>query len=175
VAAAEHAKIAPEPSIAAADLAAAESEISGYLTGDGDEDPYVLHADLQTTMQSQVGIFRDETGLSSAIDGLEALKTRAQRLRAREQVRQFNPGWHLCADVRNLLVCAEAIARSALERAESRGAHSRIDYPEQSPEWGTRNLVVSRMGDDMSVEPRSLVHAPGLDELVETRRTKDAH
>jgi succinate dehydrogenase / fumarate reductase, flavoprotein subunit len=173
VAAAEHAKTAPPPAIEDADLAVAESEISGYLTGSGDEDPYLLHADLQTTMQSQVGIFRDASGLTAALDELEALKARARKLRARESVRQFNPGWHLCTDVRNLLVCAEAIARSALQRAESRGAHSRLDFPEQSPEWGARNLVVSRKDEGMSVEPHSLVVAPGLDELVETRRAKE--
>jgi succinate dehydrogenase flavoprotein subunit len=173
VAAAEHASTAPAPAVEDAEVAAAESQLSGYLTGSGNENPYVLHADLQATMKKHVGIFRDENGLAAAVGELEALKSRARNLRVPGTERRFNPGWHLCGDVRNLLVCAEAIARSALLRAESRGAHNRLDFPGQSPEWGGRNLVVSRAGETMSVEPRPLVDSPGLDQLVEARRAKE--
>jgi succinate dehydrogenase / fumarate reductase flavoprotein subunit len=173
IAAAEYASNAPAPAIEDGALAAAELELSSYLTGPGNEDPYALHADLQSTMQRQVGIFRDENGLAAAIAELDALKRRARNLRVHETERRFNPGWHLCGDVRNLLVCAEAIARSALLRAESRGAHNRLDFPEPSADWGAHNLVVSRKDEAMSVERQPIVASVGLDELVETRRAKD--
>jgi succinate dehydrogenase / fumarate reductase flavoprotein subunit len=159
--------------IDSAEVATAEAEMLGFLGGGGDEDPYELHQDLQRTMQSRVGIFRDESGLAAAVDEIEALKRRSRNLRVRETERRFNPGWHLCGDVRNMLVCAEAIARSALFRSESRGAHSRLDFPEPSDEWGAHNLVVCRKGEAMSVEQRALVTAGGLEPLVESRRVHE--
>jgi len=170
-AAAGHATSAPAPAVDADEIATAEAEITGYLAGDGDVDPYDLHAELRRTMQSHVGIFRDEAGLAAAVDEIEALKQRARRMRVLETERRFNPGWHLCVDVRNLLVCAEAIARAALTRTESRGAHSRLDFPEPSEDWVLRNLVEVRNGETMSVEERPLVTVEGLEPLVSARRT----
>ena len=172
-AAVEGARSAPAPVIDDAQVAAAEAELTGYLTGSGTEDPYALHAELQHTMQTEVGIFREAERLSSAVDEIEAFKLRARNLRVSEPERRFNPGWNLCSDVRNLLVCAEAITRAALLRAESRGAHNRLDFPTPVDDWGARNLVVSKQGETMSVEERSIVTAAGLDALVETRREKD--
>jgi succinate dehydrogenase / fumarate reductase flavoprotein subunit len=173
VAAAAFAREAPAAVIDHAEVAAAAAEMTGYLTGDGSEDPYELHSDLQRTMQTHVGIFRDEAGLTAAVDEIEALKLRARRLGLREPERAYNPGWHLCHDVRNMLVCAESVARSAAMRRETRGAHSRLDYPEPSPEWGARNLVVQRKGDAMSVEPRDIVTASHLAPLAEARRSRE--
>ncbi len=172
-AAVDDARSAPAPAIDDAEVTAAEAELIGYLTGSGDEDPYALHTELQRTLQSQVGIFRDADSLGAAVAEIGALKRRARNLRVAAPERRFNPGWNLCSDVRNLLVCAEAITRSALVRAESRGAHNRLDFPVPVADWGAQNLVVSRQGDAMSVEPRALVSAPGLQPLVETRRAKD--
>jgi len=173
VAAAEFASSAPAAVVDPGEVAAAEREMTAYLTGSGDEDPYMLHADLQQTMQSHVGIFRDEAGLAAAVDEIEALKARARNLRVSEGERRFNPGWHTCADVRNLLVCAEAIARCALARAESRGAHSRLDYPDPSDDWAMHNLAAVRKDGGMSVERRSIVTADELEPLVETRRSRE--
>ena len=124
-------------------------------------------------MQSHVGIFRDQTGLAAAVAEIEALKQRARNLRVQATERRFNTGWHLCADVRNLLVCAEAIARSALIRTESRGAHSRLDFPEPSEEWAVHNLVAARNGEAMSVEQRPLVTVKELEPLVDTRKSQE--
>ena len=58
----------------------------------------------------------------------------------------FNPGWHLCADLKSMLTVSEAVARSALARRESRGAHSRLDYPDFDAQWGKQNNIISRAG-----------------------------
>ena len=172
-AAVEYATGAAAAVIDADEAAAAEAEMTGYLGGKGDVDPYELLADLRRTMQSHVGIFRDQAGLAAAVAEIEVLKERARNLSVQATERRFNTGWHLCADVRNLLVCAEAIARSALTRTESRGAHSRLDFPEPSEEWAAHNLVAVRTGDSMSVEQRPLVTVKELEPLVESRRSQE--
>jgi succinate dehydrogenase / fumarate reductase flavoprotein subunit len=101
------------------------------------------------------------------------------RLRARaEDVRApggpaFNPAWNLCRDLRNLLVCAEAITRAALLRTESRGAHSRLDHPRYDEYWGAHNLVVRKTPEGMQVEPRPAVRVPELASLVEERMASE--
>ena len=172
-AAVEYATGAAAAVIDADEAAAAEAEMTGYLGGKGDVDPYELLADLRRTMQRHVGIFRDQAGLAAAVAEIEVLKERARNLSVQATERRFNTGWHLCADVRNLLVCAEAIARSALTRTESRGAHSRLDFPEPSEEWAAHNLVAVRTGDSMSVEQRPLVTVKELEPLVESRRSQE--
>jgi succinate dehydrogenase / fumarate reductase flavoprotein subunit len=95
-------------------------------------------------MQRLVGIFRLERDLQDAIAELAKLKARWPAVAVRGG-RTFNPGWNLVFELRNLLVVSEAITRSALQRTESRGAHSRIDHPEtDQPGWGGRNSVVRR-------------------------------
>jgi succinate dehydrogenase / fumarate reductase, flavoprotein subunit len=114
------------------------------------EDPNRLHADLQQTMSSLVGIFRTEADLRSALARIEGYRERWQAL-AVSGPRRFNPGWDLVFELRNMLVVSEAIARSALERTESRGAHSRLDHPEMRPEWDVVNVTVGRGEAGMEV------------------------
>ena len=84
--------------------------------------------------------------------------------------RRFNPGWDLVFELRNMLVVSEAIARSALERQESRGAHSRLDYMGQRDEWNVVNVATGRDGDVMKVERKPVVELPGeLAEYVEMK------
>jgi succinate dehydrogenase / fumarate reductase flavoprotein subunit len=154
------------------DVVDAASEMLAYLGRDG-EDPYELHEELQRTMQRHVGIFRDATGLATAVEALEELKERACRVGVRGTERRFNPGWHLCGDVQNLLVCAEAITRSALVREESRGAHSRLDFPDPSDEWGRYNLVECDEAGTMVVERRETVTVGQLEPLVERRKEQE--
>jgi len=73
----------------------------------------------------------------------------------------FNPGWHLCRDLKSMLTIAEAVTRSALARQESRGAHSRIDYPNYDPGWEKQNNVISRRGDAMELRQVPTMKMPG--------------
>jgi succinate dehydrogenase / fumarate reductase flavoprotein subunit len=128
------------------------------------EDPYALQQDLQDVMQRLVGIFRVESDLHDALAELARLKARWPGVAVRGG-RTFNPGWNLVFELRNLLVISEAITRSALQRTESRGAHSRIDHPETDQDgWGGRNSVVRRGADgSMEVTTTALPEMP--DEL----------
>jgi succinate dehydrogenase / fumarate reductase flavoprotein subunit len=114
--------------------------------GEGD-DPYQLQRDLQAVMDARVGIFRVESDLKEAIAELGRLNGRWPSLAVRGG-RVFNPGWNLVFELRNLLVVSEAIARLALQRTESRGAHSRLDFPGTDDKgWGHRNGVARRRPD----------------------------
>ena len=114
------------------------------------EDPNRLHAELQATMSSLVGIFRTESDLSTAIARLEGYKERWRGLGVTGP-RRFNPGWDLVFELRNMLAVSEAIARSALKRTESRGAHSRLDHVGMEPEWDVVNVAVGRRDGAMVV------------------------
>jgi succinate dehydrogenase / fumarate reductase flavoprotein subunit len=128
------------------------------------EDPNVLHAELQQTMSSLVGIFRVEADLERAIDRIEGYKERWSGLRVTGP-RRFNPAWDLVFELRNMLVVSEAIARSALERQESRGAHSRLDFVGAQEGWDQVNVAIARDGALMTVEQKPLVELP--DELAQ--------
>ena len=128
------------------------------------EDPNRLHEDLQATMSSLVGIFRVERDLQQAIDHIEGYKERWHGLRV-VGPRRFNPGWDLYFELRNMLTVSEAIARSALERTESRGAHSRLDFQGMRDQWDVVNVAAQRDGDTMSVRQTPIVELP--DELRE--------
>jgi len=104
------------------------------------ENPYTVHTDLQQVMSDLVGIIRRESEISEALRKLQGLRVRAENA-AVEGHRQFNPGWHLALDLRNMLDVSECIAKSALERHESRGGHTREDYPTMDPDWRGVNLV----------------------------------
>ncbi|HYL62844.1 MAG TPA: FAD-binding protein [Candidatus Methylomirabilis sp.] len=146
--AAQHAKETPAPSIDAAQIDEAERELLAPFSNKGIESPYAVHRDLQKTMQSLVGIFRAEADLKEAFAELEALKPRAAAASV-EGSRMFNPGWHMYRDLKSLLTVSEAVAISALARKESRGAHSRIDYPNYDPVWEKKHNVIVRDGGQM--------------------------
>jgi succinate dehydrogenase / fumarate reductase flavoprotein subunit len=114
------------------------------------ENPYAIQKDLQEVMQTLVGIIRTESELQAALTAIEELKQRAKTMTI-EGHRQYNPGWHLALDLRNMLLVAESIAKAALERQESRGGHTRDDFPKPDGEWGTKNLVVTLADDRESV------------------------
>src|SRR5262245_8997085 len=137
----------------------AEVELAAPLEpGDG-EDPYRLREQLQETMQSLVGIFRIEADLLEALDRIARIREAATRLRV-PGTRAFNPGWHLVFELRNLIDVSEAITRSALQRIESRGAHSRLDHPDTDPDWGRLNSVISREAGEMRVTTAPTAELP---------------
>ena len=109
---------------------------------EGGENPYTIQHDLQQSMNDLVGIIRTAAEMEQALERIEELKVRVANLSV-EGHRQYNPGWHLAIDLTNMLVVSECIAKAALEREESRGGHTRDDFPGPNAEWGTRNLVVT--------------------------------
>ncbi|HET9323569.1 MAG TPA: FAD-binding protein [Gaiellaceae bacterium] len=171
--AARHAAQTPPPEIDDQQVAEAADELNRFLDGPGSEDPYELQSELEETMQELVGIFRDADGLSTAIARLEDLSRRAGNARAPSGGRAFNPGWNLCRDLRTMTTCAEAVARAALRREESRGAHSRLDFPDYDEYWGGHNLVVSKGPEGMRLEPTPVLVIPELEPLVEARRAQE--
>ncbi len=110
--------------------------------GRGDENPYTLQRELQDSMQELVGIIRTDEELSQAQKRLDELERRGQRL-AVEGHRQYNPGWHLALDLPNMLLVSRCIAVAARERTESRGGHTREDFPATDDHWGTINLALT--------------------------------
>jgi succinate dehydrogenase / fumarate reductase flavoprotein subunit len=142
-------------------VAAAVAELGAPLERATGEDPYAIQRDLQATMQRLVGIFREDADLALALDELAELRTRWQTV-AVGGGRAFNPGWNLVFEVRNLITVAEAVTRSARQRTESRGAHSRLDFPAtDDASWGNRNSVVRRgTGGGMEVATTPLPSLP---------------
>ena len=112
----------------------------------GGENPYTIQHDLQDLMQRLVGIIRTAEELTESLQELQSLRERVTRLSV-EGHRQYNPGWHLALDLRNMLLVSECIALAALERTESRGGHTRDDYPGADPAWGKRNLALTLTAD----------------------------
>lgn len=110
--------------------------------GSDTENPYTIQHDLQESMNSLVGIIRTASELEASLEELDKLKERAKHLLV-EGNRQYNPGWHLALDLRNMLLVSECIAKAALARQESRGGHTRDDFPGPDAEWGTKNLEVT--------------------------------
>jgi succinate dehydrogenase / fumarate reductase flavoprotein subunit len=145
---------AGRPQVSQADVDAAMAEALTPLERSGGENPYEVHAALQQLMTDQVGLIRTEDELKSALTELEKLRARAAQVSV-QGGRAYNPGWHLAQDLRNMLLVSDCIAQSALERQESRGGHTRSDYPEMSPEWRKVNLVCTLHG-----ETPSLAHQP---------------
>ena len=150
LAAAKHAKETSAANVDPAQIDAAEKYALTAFQRPTGESPYAIHRDLQTTMQSLVGIFRTREDVQKALMELGKLNERWTRTSV-EGSRMFNPGWHLALDLKSMLTISEAVARSALVREESRGAHSRIDFPEPSAEWGTKNNIIKRSASGMTL------------------------
>ena len=143
------------PAVSSEDVKAAEADALAPFAPDGaqTENPYTIQQDLQQTMNDLVGIIRTAEELSRSLQEIEKLKERARHLLV-EGHRQYNPGWHLALDLRSMLLVSEAIAKAALAREESRGGHTRDDFPTPDPDWGAKNLVVrldaARTGVELS-------------------------
>jgi len=133
--------LASRPAVRDADVQAAEWSAVSPFNVDGGDNPYTIQSDLQQSMNDLVGIIRTAPELEEAMTAIEALKERATTMTVGGH-RQYNPGWHLALDLRNMLLVSESIAKAALARDESRGGHTRDDFPTPSPDWGTKNLVV---------------------------------
>jgi succinate dehydrogenase / fumarate reductase, flavoprotein subunit len=158
------------PPVADQDVAdAAETALAPFGV-EGGENPYTIQRDLQATMQKLVGIIRKREELEESLKQLTELRGRAEHLTV-EGHRQYNPGWHLALDLANMLLVSECIARAALEREESRGGHTRDDFPTPSEEWGGRNLVLTAAPDhEVTLKHQPLPVMPGeLQQLFEEK------
>ncbi|MCX4746969.1 fumarate reductase/succinate dehydrogenase flavoprotein subunit [Kitasatospora sp. NBC_01287] len=147
--------LAERPELDREQLAAAAAEAlapfgtegtEGGEGGERGEHPYALHQELQQTMNDLVGIIRRAGEMKQALDRLAVLRRRAAAV-AVEGHRQFNPGWHLALDLRNMLLVSECVASAALLRRESRGGHTREDWPGMDRDWRRVNLLCSLAGE----------------------------
>ncbi len=171
-AAAAHAVEAADPYLDPVQVQMAATDLGAPLERPDGEDPYAIQRDLQAMMGRLVGIFREEADLDAALVAIADLRRRWSNVRA-VGGRTYNPGWNLVFELDHLLTVSEAITRSARQRTESRGAHSRLDHPETDDDrWGRVNSVIARGIDgamtvrtspliEMSDEMRALVDSPG--------------
>jgi succinate dehydrogenase / fumarate reductase, flavoprotein subunit len=158
--AAEHAAgLAAAPRIDPGQVEATAEEALRPFDRDDGENPYAVQQDLQDCMQELVGIIRTEDELKRALERIAVLKERATRV-AVEGHRQFNPGWHLALDLPSLLTVSECVTIAALERRESRGGHTRDDYPKPDPELGKVKVVVRLRDGEPTVAKEPLDEMP---------------
>jgi succinate dehydrogenase / fumarate reductase flavoprotein subunit len=161
--AAEYAKsIKASPAISDDQVEQVARELLSPFEGEGGENPYAIHSALQECMQNLVGIIRTEKELKQALDEIQVFKQRVKKVRV-EGNRHFNPGWHLALDLRSMLSVAEATTMGALERKESRGGHTRDDYPDTDPYYAKVNLVLRKRNGEWTLTPEPLPEMP--DEL----------
>ena len=152
------AKLDAAPSVDDTQVAAAAEEMLAPFDASSEcpreerERPYEIEDELQSTMQRGVGASNGGDDLAESLEKIQALQRRAVLEKFHlDDDRRYNPGWHLAMELRNLLIVAEAIVRSAHQRTESRGVHSRVDYPEEDPQLGGVNSVVRYINGAMSV------------------------
>ncbi|MEV5879984.1 fumarate reductase/succinate dehydrogenase flavoprotein subunit [Streptomyces sp. NPDC052101] len=174
--AAEYAQAHPRPAVDDAQVDAASAEalrpFSAEAEREGEqgppENPYTLHQELQQAMNDLVGIIRREGEMEQALHKLGELRVRARRAGV-EGHRQFNPGWHLALDLRNMLLVSECVARAALERTESRGGHTREDHPTMDRAWRNVNLLCALADPTGGLAMTD----PGRGQIRLTRETTD--
>jgi succinate dehydrogenase / fumarate reductase flavoprotein subunit len=151
------------PAASDAELDAARAEAIAPLERSGGENPYTVHSEVQQTMSDLVGIIRKEDEIKTALAELEKLRARAAQVSSAGG-RAYNPGWHVALDLRNILLIADCVAQAALERQESRGGHTRDDFPAMSPEWRKVNLICTLDGDRVAVKRQPMI--PMRDDLM---------
>jgi len=157
--AAQHAKQVSAPNLDEGQISAAEGEALSAFQRQSGENPYAVHRDLQKVMQNLVGIFRTREDMEKALGELAKLRERAAHTSV-EGSRMFNPGWHMALELKSMLTVSEAVTRSAVVRQESRGAHSRIDFPDLNAEWGKKNNIIWRDGSGMGLRQETRPEMP---------------
>jgi succinate dehydrogenase / fumarate reductase, flavoprotein subunit len=148
------------PKVSDGELEAARAEALAPLERSGGENPYTVHAEVQQTMSDLVGIIRKEEEIKQALAELEKLRARAANVSS-EGGPAYNPGWHLALDLRNIMLIADCVAQAALERQESRGGHTRDDFPQMSPEWRKVNIIAALDGDRVALRQQPMTPMRG--------------
>ncbi len=166
--AAHYAKANPLAAIHPDEVRAAEKRALAPFERDSAEGPYAVQHELQDMMQDLVGIVRQEKEMLEALERIHELRARAERVGVGGN-REYNPGWHTAIDLTNLLTISEMVAKAALERKESRGAHFRDDYPAKDNNFGTFNIVIrKRTGGDMQINRQPIPEMPQeLKQIIE--------
>ncbi len=144
-----------------------QEELSAPFTGGRNENPSQLHAELQELMETHVGIIRNGDQLKKASETLTKFEDRRARVSAIGDTR-YNFGWHLCLSLRFMLTVARIVTRAAIERKESRSAHTREDFPKSDPEWGKKSVIVRRRNETLEISTEPLpAMPPDIRKLVE--------
>jgi succinate dehydrogenase / fumarate reductase flavoprotein subunit len=139
----------------------AQERIEKPFTRSGGENPYLIHQELQDLTQSLVGIIRTKNELADAIEKISQFRSRIEKVSVTGG-RQFNPGFHLSLDLENMLLVSECIAKAALTREESRGGHTRDDFPKMDPNWRQYNLICDWNGKSISTTKQKLPMMPNV-------------
>lgn len=153
------------PAVNDEEVKAAIRSATDILNRESGENPYLLHEELQETMQEGVGIIREAEGLNKAIDEIAQLNEKVKNVKA-DGASQFNPGWHEALSLDSMLIVSEAVARAALLREESRGGHTRLDFEGEREEWSKCNIVVKK-GADGKMEVRKEMRGDPPKELAD--------
>jgi succinate dehydrogenase / fumarate reductase flavoprotein subunit len=158
--AAEYVKgLASTPDVDAGQVQASVHELLSPFDRTGGENPYAIHSDLQECMQSLVGIIRTESELRKALTEIAVFKQRLARVTVGGG-REFNPAWHLALDLYSMLSVSEAVTLGALARKESRGGHTREDYPMADDRLGKVNMVIRKRGGEFGVKEEPIPEMP---------------
>ncbi len=147
------------PKVDDQNLEKALNDAQAPLNSSNKENPYSLHQELQQMMNDLVGIIRDGQEMKEAIEKLEVLKQKTKNLGV-SGGKQFNPGWHLSLDLENMLLVSETIAKSALAREESRGGHTRNDFPTMDKNWRSKHVICSWNGSKIETRIETLPAMP---------------
>ena len=169
--AAEYAKtLGSQPQINDAAVNSAVDELEAPFKRANGLNPYDVQTKMHEIMSKYVGIFREEGDLKEGIHQLEALQSDVDNVKATGS-KLFNPGWHLCLNLKTMLIASQSIAKAALLRKESRGAHSRLDFPNTEPNFGKFNYSTSLDGGKMTIKELPLSEMP--EELVKLFAKKE--
>jgi succinate dehydrogenase / fumarate reductase flavoprotein subunit len=159
VGAAEYVKQSGAVKVSESSIKAAAERIAAPFKRTGGENPYTLHQELQEITHNLVGIIRTKTELQDAINKIADIRKRIENVSVAGD-RLFNPGFHLSFDLDNMLLVAESTAKSAIVREESRGGHTRDDFPTMDPKWRSLNNIASFNGKEVSVKQQPLPFMP---------------
>ena len=159
VGASEYVKHNQPVKVSQSTLKLAAEKIAAPFKRTGGENPYTLHQELQEITHNLVGIIRTKSELADAISKIEDIRKRIENVSVAGD-RLFNPGFHLSFDLDNMLLVAESTAKSAIVREESRGGHTRDDFPKMDPKWRTLNNIASFNGKEVVVKQQPLPVMP---------------
>jgi succinate dehydrogenase / fumarate reductase flavoprotein subunit len=159
VGASEYVKHNQPVKVSESTLKLAAEKIAAPFKRTGGENPYTLHQELQEITHNLVGIIRTRSELADAISKIEDIRKRIENVSVAGD-RLFNPGFHLSFDLDNMLLVAESTAKSAIVREESRGGHTRDDFPKMDPKWRTLNNIASFNGKEVVVKQQPLPVMP---------------